>query len=152
MTTATMDRDADRAEGERRKAAAHALLAARRGRLIRRARRALLSHLVTAGTGTADDVADAAGPTDPGIDPRWRGDVPGALARAGIIRDTGRTVRSCRPEAHARRLPVWELADPAAAVAWLAAHPELSEPDSAATADPTSIEPAAAPQQLTLWE
>ncbi len=144
MSSATLDRQAGRAEGERRKDAAHALLAARRSRLIRRGRRALLTHLLTAGTATADDVADSAGPIDPSIDPRWRGEVPGPLARAGIIRRTG-YIASCRPIRHASVIAVWELADRAAALAWLAANPELPEPDEPDAAGATSPTPSGSP-------
>ena len=119
------------------------LLAARRDWLIRQARRALLIRLLAAGAVTADDVADRLPGNPDGIDPRWRGVVPGPLARAGIIRRIGYTA-SCRPIRHASVITVWELADLAAAVAWLSRHPELPEPDDDTTTDPMPVEPAAA--------
>jgi hypothetical protein len=61
----TLDRQAGRAGGERRKADAHAWLADRRNRLIRRARRALLIRLLGGGNATADDVTDSIGRTIP---------------------------------------------------------------------------------------
>jgi hypothetical protein len=116
-------------EGECCKDAAHSLLEATREVCLRRARRALLVELLADGTATADDVVEMIGSAIEGIDPRWRGAVPGPLAQAGIIRDTGRSVKSSRPEAHARKLTVWELADRDAALAWLARHPNLSDPE-----------------------
>jgi hypothetical protein len=94
--------------------------------LIRRARRALLSRLLTAGTATADDVAELVGPTTDGIDPRYLGTVPGALARLGIIRPVSYT-KSARPSRHASIVTVWELGDRAAALAWLAHNPDLPD-------------------------
>jgi hypothetical protein len=119
-----------RKAGERRKDAAHALLEARRQVIIRRARRALLGRLLDAGTATADDVADRLGPTPDGIDPRFLGAVPGHLARAGIIRDTGRALKTSRPVAHARKTTVWKLADRPAARVWLFRHPDLPDPEN----------------------
>ncbi len=146
----TPDRQAGRAAGERRKDAAHALLTVRRDSLIRRARRALLIRLLDVGTATADDVADGIGPSDPDIDPRWLGTVPGPLATAGIIRRIGYD-QSSRPIRHASVISVWELADRAAALAWLAHHPEIDEPVAETTASPMPVEPAAATRQTTLW-
>ena len=139
------DRKAGQEEGERRKDAAHPLLEARRDVYIRRARRALLIRLLEAGTATADDVAERIGPTDPDIDPRWLGTVPGPLALARIIRRVGYT-KSARPIRHASVIAVWELADRAAALAWLARHPDLpdAEPDDAGAlcpSDPEAAEP-----------
>jgi hypothetical protein len=85
MTTVTLDRQAGRTEGKRRKDDAHALLAARRAWLIRRARRALLPLLFSAETRTAVDVAGAAELTDPSIEPRWR-DVRGPFSLAGFVK------------------------------------------------------------------
>jgi hypothetical protein len=125
-------RQAGQQEGERRKDAAHSRLEAARKAYLRNARRKLLIRLLVAGTATADDVVEMIeliwGAVYR-IDPRWRGAVPGPLARAGIIRDTGRSVKSSRPEAHARKLTDWELADRDAALAWLARHPNLSDPE-----------------------
>jgi hypothetical protein len=117
------DRKTGQEEGERRKDAAHSLLEARRDVYIRRARRALLLQLLDVGTATADDVADRIGPTDPRIDPRWLGTVPGPLAIARIIRRQGFTT-SARPSRHASIITTWELADRAAALAWLARNPD----------------------------
>jgi hypothetical protein len=36
--------------------------------------------------------------------------------------------RSVRPQVHGRDLPLWAVTDRAAAVAWLAAHPDLEDP------------------------
>ncbi len=116
-------------EGERRKDAAHALLEARREYWIRRARRALLEALMERGSATADDVAERLGDIPDDIDPRWLGTVPGRLASANIIRRVGFT-KSRRPPRHASYLSIWELVGGHdAARDWLAAHPELPEPD-----------------------
>ena len=131
---------AGRAESERRRDAAHALLAERRARLVRLAQRALLAHLLDAGTATADDVR-AAVPLPHGIDPRVYGAAPDPLVEAGAIHHAGYT-RSCRPVAHARPVVVWELADRDAAVAWLATHPELPPPEAA---EGDTVQP-------TLWD
>jgi hypothetical protein len=146
------DRKAGQDEGESRKEAAHALLEARRDILIRRARRALLIRLLEAGTATADDVADRIGPTGAGIDPRWLGTVPGPLALAGIIRRAGYT-RSARPIRHASVLSVWELADRAGALAWLARNPDLAdlpEPEDAGATSPAPSGPSASPLEVSL--
>lgn len=118
----------NQAEGERRKADALALLAARRELVVRRAQRALLRALLESGTATADDVR-AAVELPPDIDPKVFGAVPGSLARAGIIRRVG-YAETCRPAAHARPVSVWTLADRDAAARWLADHPDLGAPDS----------------------
>jgi hypothetical protein len=132
------DRQAGQGEGESRKEAAHALLEAHRDVLIRRARRALLSQLLGAGTATADDVVDRIGPTGNGIDPRWLGTVPRPLALAGIIRRIGYT-KSARPTRHASVLSVWELADRAKATSWLARNPDLPDPDDAGATSPNPM-------------
>lgn len=125
MTTTT-DHDADRAVGAAWRDAAHALLTDRRAVYVRRGQRALLTALLATGTATADDVRDAVD-LPPGIDPVCLGAVPGALARAGIIRRVG-YVPTCRPDAHARPVSVWALADREAAERWLADHPDVSDP------------------------
>lgn len=117
-----------RAEGERRRDAAHALLVARRECIVRRGRRALLLALINRGTATADDVRSAVR-LPPEIGPRCLGAVPGELARAGLIRRIGYTP-STRPTAHARPTAVWELLDADGARLWLSRHPDL--PDVAA--------------------
>jgi hypothetical protein len=115
-------------EGERRKLGALDLLATRRAAIVRRGRRALLAMLLHAGTATADDVR-AAVELPPGVRPVALGAVPGMLADAGIIRAAGYATTR-RAEAHARPVTVWALADRAAAVDWLAAHPELPDDDA----------------------
>jgi len=128
---------AGRAEGEGRKREALALLEARRAVYVRRGRRALLQRLLAVGTATADDVRGAV-ELPPGLNPKLFGRVPGPLADARIIR-AGGFVRTARPEGHARPVLAWELADRAAAIAWLVAHPDLTDPGPAE------------PKQLTLF-
>jgi hypothetical protein len=119
---------AGRAEGERRRDASLALLAERRTAVVRAGQRALLLRLLSgADTATADDVCDAV-PLPPGIGPRCYGAVPLPLADAGIITHAGYTPTR-RPEAHARPVAVWTLADRAAALAWLTAHSPLPDPE-----------------------
>ncbi len=120
-------------DGERRKLDALAMLADRRDLCVLRGRRALLTALLAAGEATADAVRDALDIPD-GIDPVCLGAVPGALARAGIIRRLG-YLPTCRPDAHARPVSVWTLADRAAAVQWLADHPDRPDDDQAADLD-----------------
>src|SRR5262245_30239321 len=127
------------AAGEARRDAALALLRQRRAALVRRGQRALLRQLLTVGSATADDVRAAVElPLD--IDPRCMGAVPGELADAGIIAPGG-YVRTARPVGHARPVLRWQLADRAAALAWLAAHPDMADPEL----------PSAA-EQPTLWD
>jgi len=121
-------------EGEARKRAAHCLLDALRERLIRRARRALLAHLLTNDTGTIDDVRKLV-PTPAGVNPKAFGAVPGPLALANIIRPAGLR-KTTRSVGHARPVTVWTVADRHAAAAWLLAHPELPEPGADDPADP----------------
>lgn len=123
----------DQAEGERRKAHALDLLADRREAVVRGAQRALLTVLLEAGSATADDVR-ALVELPSGVGPKCFGAAPGALARAGIIRRAG-YVPTCRPTAHARPVTVWELVDRAAAVEWLADHPDRPGDDQAADLD-----------------
>jgi hypothetical protein len=120
MTTLTLD------TGERLKRLALVRLEPWRKRLIRSARRALVQHLLDHGTGTIDGVR-ATVDVPVGIDLKAFGAVPRVLAAAGLIRVAGST-KTARAVGHARRVTVWELADPTAAVAWLNEHPELSEP------------------------
>jgi hypothetical protein len=114
------------ADGEARKLDAHALLEARREVYVLRGRRALLARLLDAPEATADDVRDAVEMPDE-INPVCLGVVPGLLARAGIIERVGFT-ESRRPDAHARPVSVWRLVDRAAALSWLAAHPDRPDP------------------------
>lgn len=115
-------------EGERLKDVALSLLSARREALIRLGRRALLNTLLERGTATADDVR-AAVEVPEGVDPKALGAVPGELATAGIIRRDG-YVRTCRPEAHARPVSIWRMADASKAERWLATHPPLTEQET----------------------
>jgi hypothetical protein len=143
-------RQAGQQEGERRMDAVHSLLEVHRDVFIRRARRALLAQPLFIGTATADDIAERIGSTPEGIDPRRRGSVPRSLALAGIIRDAGRTAKSSRPEAHAWMLTVWELADRAAALAWLAHNPELPDPEPDEDAGQPCPEPPTTPTPAPL--
>lgn len=110
-------------EGERRKNAAHQLYERQRKRFIRDARRAMLEAVLVKGSMTIDDVR-AVVELPEGVHPKAFGAVPGCLARAGIIRQDG-FAKTSRPEAHARHVAVWRLADPHKAEAWLAAHRPL---------------------------
>lgn len=122
-------------EGERRRDAALSLLAERRAVVVRAGQRALLLQLLDTGMATADDVRTVV-PLPPGIGPRCYGAVPTPLAEAGIIRAAGYQ-RTARPLAHARPVTVWALADRAAALGWLAAHPPLPDPEPARPVQPT---------------
>ena len=112
-------------DDERRKRAALDLLAARRAAIVRRARRALLTRLLDAGTATADDMRDAV-QLPPGVRPVALGAAPGPLALAGIIRAAG-YVTTRRALAHTRPVTLWALANRAAALEWLRAHPDLPD-------------------------
>jgi hypothetical protein len=117
----------EQGHGQQQKAAAHALLEARREVFIRRGRRALLLTMLAGdGRATADDV-QAAVELPPGIDPRCLGSVPGRLAYDRIIEPAG-FIRSTRPETHSRWLQVWRLVDRQRAERWLADHPDLLDP------------------------
>jgi hypothetical protein len=125
--------------------------------LLRRARRVLIEQLLRFGTATADDVADLIGLTPRGFDPRWRAAVPGPFVREGIIRDSGQVARSSRPEAHSRKVTVWQLADRQAASDWLSRNPEWpgwgpdDEPDRGFQAPTTPpAKPPAAPATATI--
>jgi hypothetical protein len=112
-------------DGERRKLAAFAHLAARREALIDRARRALLSVLIERAEATADDVRELI-PLPPGINAKVFGAVPSVLAETGIIVADG-FAKSTRPEAHARPVQRWRLADRDGAKQWLRTHPDLPD-------------------------
>jgi hypothetical protein len=56
---------------------------------------------------TADDLRSLVG-TPP--HPNAVGAVFSKAARAGLIRDTGRVVKSARPDAHSRKITVWAVA------------------------------------------
>ena len=155
MSPPNKDRKAGQWEGKRRKDAAHSLLAARREVYIRRARRALLLRLLEAGTATADDVAESSGPAPEGTDGRFLGTVPGPLARARLIRRAG-FVSSARPSRHASILSIWELADRAGAIAWLARNPDVPDPepgnDAGAPSPTTPKPPSPAPLAVSFHQ
>ncbi|MDA1053797.1 MAG: hypothetical protein O3C40_25390 [Planctomycetota bacterium] len=112
--------------GTKARDAAIELLEERRQVIVNRGRRALLTRLVTGATATADDVR-AAVELPETIDPVCLGAVPGALARAGIITRAG-FVATARPDAHARPVSIWSLADREAALEWLRGHPDKPDP------------------------
>ncbi|MCZ2401409.1 MAG: hypothetical protein LC135_16345 [Phycisphaerae bacterium] len=126
MSQATMTPTAD---GESCKLDAHALPEARREVYVLRGRRALLARLLDAAEATANDVRDVVEVRDE-INPVCLGVVPGSLARAGIIERVG-FAESRRPDAHARPVSIWRLADRAAALGWLAVHPDRPDPTPA---------------------
>jgi hypothetical protein len=116
-------------EGKRRRDRALDLLCLHRTCLVRRVQRALLSYLLDSGPTTSDPVR-ALVPLPPGTDPRLVGAAVRGLAELRLIRRAGLS-RSTRPEAHGRDLPLWEIADRATALAWLAANPEMPTPPDA---------------------
>ena len=113
------------AEGERRRDEALARLRVHRAALIRELQAAALRVALDRGEVCADDVR-ALVTIPAGINPKVNGAALRELADAGILSNTGTYRRSRRPEAHARPLPVWRLADTAGAAAWLAVRPPLS--------------------------
>jgi hypothetical protein len=127
------------AEGEACRDAALNLLRVHRAAIIRDLTRAAVRLALERGEITADDVR-AVAPIPPGIRPVVVGAAIRDLADAGIIHRVGYR-NSTRPAAHARPLAVWRLADAAAALAWLAAHP----PTPAAAAPAVAAPPVAAP-------
>ncbi|MFM8272962.1 MAG: hypothetical protein ACKODX_11590 [Gemmata sp.] len=108
-------------EGEARRDAALNLLRVRRADLIHECTAAALRVALDRGEVCADDVR-AVVPIPADISPKLVGCVFRDLADAGILRRDGFR-NSTRPAAHARPLSVWRLADDAAALVWLAAHP-----------------------------
>lgn len=139
-----VEKSAAHNEGERRKNEALSMLAERREPLVRQAQRALLERLLVAGTATADDVRDVV-ELPPGVDPKAFGAVPGALARAGIIRADG-FEKTARPEAHARPVTRWTLANRCKAERWLSDHPP---PCVGAAQEKGDAAPAASPVNET---
>lgn len=107
-------------DGARRKLDALATLQARNAERIQAAQRAMVCVLLERGRATVDDVRAELGLADTQPS-RWLGAVPGELRRKGIIRRAG-FIETRRAVAHARPVSVWELADGAAARAWLAAN------------------------------
>jgi hypothetical protein len=115
-----------KASGTTGRDAAIELLESRRLVFVNRGRRALLLRLLTGEPATADDVR-AVVELPETIDPVCLGAVPGSLARAGIITRAG-FVATARPDAHARPVSVWSLADREAALEWLRGHPDKPDP------------------------
>ena len=121
-------------KAKRKKADALALLESRREVFVNRGRRALLRAMLDGdGTATADDVRDLV-ELPPDIDPKLFGTVPRRLAYDRIIRNAGR-VKTARAVAHGRWVELWQLADRAAAEAWLRYHPDLPDPADADQGD-----------------
>lgn len=124
------------AEGVAARDAAHALLSARRGDVVRLGQRALIQALLLADVATADDVREAF-EVPAGVDPVCLGAVPGPLARAGIIRRDG-WEPTTRPAGHARPVSRWRLLDRSAAVGWLMSHPPPQKKPATPKDDPAS--------------
>lgn len=123
-------------EGERRRDAALCLLQNRKDWLVRHAQRRMLQAAVGRedATFTSDDAADdLAIKYDHGG--KWIGAAVRALAETGLTEETGRWVKTCRPFAHGRRIPVWRLPSKPAAQGWLAGHSEMPCPDAPVEAD-----------------
>ncbi len=113
-------------EGLRRKQETMLNFEAWRWPLLLKARRALLTKALEAGTATIDDVRRVV-EVPARKDPRFFGDVPTLLVRARMIRCIDR-VRSTRPEAHGREIKVWAIVDREAALEWLRFHPDPDAP------------------------
>lgn len=121
--TSTKQCEAMQVDGERRKQERLDLLRNQRAVFVRLGQRALLLRLLTGEPATADHVRSAVELPET-IDPVCLGAVPGPLARAGIIRRAGFAPTN-RPDAHARPVSIWSLADREAALRWLTDHPEI---------------------------
>lgn len=126
-------------DGESRKRSALDNLEANRELIILQARRRFVSHALSHGVVTTDDARDGLSIPE-GVDPVCLGAVPGGLARKHVVRRIG-FVPSKRPEAHARPISVWELADAAKALAWLRANPEPLPPEIGQWELPLNEEP-----------
>ena len=113
---------------------------------MRLAQRALLSELLTRDRATVDDVRRVV-PCPEGVDPKAFGTMPGELAHARIIEADG-FVKTTRPQGHARPVTRWRLKDRAAALTWLAEHPDLPEPQ---TSEAASVQPDAASKSRSLF-
>lgn len=109
--------------GETRRDDALARLRRHRAALVRDLARATVRIALDRGVLTADDLRDAV-PIPDGIRPVVVGAAMQAVADAGLISCIDYR-RSRRPVAHARPVRVWQLADRAAALAWLAARPPI---------------------------
>ena len=118
------------AEGERRRDSAHANLNHYRAVIVRRLQRGFIRLLLRCGEATIDALRAAVSvPT--GTDPRVVGAAVRGLTLMGVVISVGRR-QSIRAEAHARQLELWAISDRPAAIAWLDAHPELSDPEPTA--------------------
>ncbi len=118
--------------------AAHAVLSARRGDIIRLGQRALLRTLLLCDVATADDVRDAVD-VPAAVNPVCLGAVPAPLARAGIIVRDGFEATT-RRAGHARPVSRWRLLDRSAAVRWLDAHPAPPETPTTPTGGAASCD------------
>lgn len=76
---------------------------------------------------TSDEVKRSMPKPPPSVKWLFLGSVFKNLVEHNVCRVVGH-VRSAEPRNHGRHLPLWALADRAAAVAWLEAHPPVSEP------------------------
>ncbi len=135
------DRKERQREGERRKDAAHVLLEARCDVLIRRARRALLFRPPDSGVATADDVAERVG--RPTLRSTLDGSAPFLdclLLRGSFV---GLAIRTRSTSGTLRSSPFGN-GDRAAALVWLARHPDLSdaEPDARGSLCPSTPKPS----------
>jgi hypothetical protein len=117
----------DCADGQWLKESVRQLLAVRRARFVRLAQRALLECALNCGAATTNDVLAMVALPE-GVSAACLGAVPGPLARLCIIRRIG-FVDSARARTHGRPVSVWELADRAAALAWLNSHPPIPAPE-----------------------
>lgn len=112
----------DGREGERRRDEAINRLRFHRAVIVRRLQRAAVGIALDTGRVTADDVRGRV-PIPRNITPKTNGAAFRELAEAGILAAVGYRL-SVRPEAHRRPVTEWRLADRAAAMQWLAAHPD----------------------------
>lgn len=126
-----------RHQGEISRNAGMDLAASRKVWLIRRDTLRFLDAMMGRAdrTATTDDAADdlAATFTDGG---KWRGSIPGALAREGLVVRVG-MVRSGRPSRHRGYVTLWKAADLSGIEfrrgelrQWLAEHPDPAAPVS----------------------
>ena len=131
-----------RYEGERLKQGALDALESCRQAILVKGRRALLRRLLASPTATADDIRKAVDLPE-GMDPRVFGDVPAPCAAGDHPGDRQFcSIGSARPPCGWLR--VWELADRAAAIAWLATHPEAPAPGPGGQLPLFDADPAAA--------
>jgi len=107
-------------EGKRRRDVALARLHEHHADIIRKLQFAAIHVALETGTTCADDVR-ALVAIPPGMSPKVVGPAFRELAADGLLVRIG-SRPSIRPEAHARSIAVWQLADSAAASAFLIAH------------------------------